>query len=154
MYRYVGLILLCVGAVSVILWWNNRPVAVSRAGQPTLPMKTLTIGNTTLQVEVASTLQENQVGLSGRVGLAPMTGMLFIFAEPNTHGFWMKDMRFSLDIIWADTQGKVVTILPNISPDTFPQAFHPSEPSLYVLEVPAGFAGVYRVAIGDKIVVQ
>ena len=119
-----------------------------------LPTKQLTINTTTLTVEMATTPQQEEQGLSGRTGLAEGAGMLFVFDPPKTPGFWMKDMRFSLDIIFAKEDGTIVTIYKNISPDTYPQHFSPSEAVRYVLEVPAGFAAAHAIAEGQKIVVQ
>ncbi len=93
-------------------------------------------------------------GLSNRAGLADNVGMLFVFNPPTMDGFWMKDMRFPLDIIWAGSDGTITTLYKNISPDTYPTSFYPSVPATYVLEVPAGFADEHQVAIGSKIVVQ
>ena len=119
-----------------------------------LSMTTVTIGSTKIEVEIASTPAQRAQGLSGRALLQEGRGMLFVFALPNKEGFWMKDMHFSLDIIWVDSSGAIVTITDNISPNTYPQSFYPSTPALYVLEVPAGFAKAHGIAVGDKVVVQ
>jgi hypothetical protein len=119
-----------------------------------LPTERITVGNVPLSVEVAATSAQQESGLSGRAGLATGTGMLFVFPQPAEVGFWMKDMRFSLDIIFADKDGVIVTIHPNLSPETYPALFGPTAPAQYVLEVPAGFAQAHAIAIGQKIVLQ
>ena len=119
-----------------------------------LPTEHILVGSVPLVVEVASTPQEQEDGLSGRAGLADGTGMLFVFPQPADIGFWMKDMRFSLDIIFADAAGTIVTIHPNLSPATYPETFSSASPAKYVLEVPAGWAAAQGVAVGQKIVVQ
>lgn len=122
---------------------------------PSFPsMTTVTIGKTTIQVEVASTAAERQRGLSGRASLQSGHGMLFVFAQPSADGFWMKDMHVSLDIIWADQNGVITTIEQHLSPDTYPRVFYPASPARYVLEVPAGFAASHGIAVGGKLVVQ
>lgn len=131
---------------------KTPPTAPS--GQSMLPTKTVTIGSTTLLVEVATTPEQEERGLSGRPGLAEGTGMVFIFDPTKTPGFWMKDMRFSLDIIFAKADGTIITIHPNVSPATYPQVFRPSEPVRYVLEVPAGFAGQHDISVGQKMMLQ
>ena len=133
---------------------SSRISSVPVGGQSMLPTKTITIGNEKLVVEIASTPEEQQSGLSGRSGLAAGTGMLFIFTPPSVEGFWMKDMLFSLDIIWADSNGVIVTIDKGLSPDTYPKVFMPDVPAQYVLEVPAGYAASKGIAVGQKIVVQ
>jgi len=110
-----------------------------------LPIEHLTIATSTLTVEVASTAVEREQGLSGRTSLAQGTGMLFIFDTPGSYGFWMKDMQFSLDIIFMDTSKQVIQVDSNLSPQTYPEAFYPTRPALYVLEVPAGFAAAHSI---------
>lgn len=130
------------------------PAVSVQQGQAMLPTTTITIGNTTVTAELATTPTQQEDGLSNRTALADGTGMLFVFPQPADLGFWMKDMRFPLDIIFIDADKTIITIAPNLSPDTYPQAFHPSSLAKYVLEVPAGFAAAHAVAIGQKIVLQ
>ena len=76
--------------------------------------------------------------------------MLFVFTEDGKYAFWMKDMQFSIDIIWLAADGTVVYIVPNLSPATYPQTYTPDTPARFVLEVPAGFVAAHSVRIGDK----
>jgi uncharacterized membrane protein (UPF0127 family) len=112
------------------------------------------LGDTAICIERADTEAARELGLSGRASLSPGSGMLFVFDGEEERGFWMKDMRFSIDIIWADTKGRVVTIAADVSPDSYPQTFYPTSPAHYALEVPAGFAKAHAIAIGTKIVVK
>ena len=130
------------------------PVVAPYGGQSMLPTETISIGDTKLTVEVATTSQEHQDGLSNRSSLSDGTGMLFIFDPPSAEGFWMKDMLFSLDIVWADANGTITTIDQGLSPETYPNVYRPSRPAKYVLEVPAGYAAKKGIAVGQKIVVQ
>lgn len=116
-------------------------------------MHTVRIGSTQVAVDIADTASLREQGLSGRTGLPDGQGMLFVFQEDGLWAFWMKDMRFSIDIIWADAQGRVITVAPDLSPDTYPQTFLPQAPARYVLEVPAGFAERHGIAEGDTIVI-
>jgi uncharacterized membrane protein (UPF0127 family) len=108
-----------------------------------------------LYVEIASTPEAQQRGLSGRTSLAPNHGMLFDFTSEGegTYGFWMPDMRFPLDIIWFNAQRQVVYIQQNLPPcPPAPQAcpvFAPPVNALYVLEVNAGFVQAHNVSLGD-----
>jgi len=110
----------------------------------------LLIGDVIFDVEIVDTPETRQQGLSDREGLAPKTGMLFVFQEPDFHGIWMKDMQFPIDIIWLDGELIVVDTAPNISPDSFPTIFYPSAPASYVLEVGAGVVERYGMRIGAK----
>ena len=114
----------------------------------------LTIASTTVLAEVVSTEAAREQGLSGRTSLGEGTAMLFIFDSAELWGIWMKDMLFSIDIVWADAEGTIVTIEENVSPSTYPTAFRPTSPSLYVVELPAGFVAAHNISLGSKIVVQ
>ncbi len=146
---YAFLVLLSLACVAVLLMLYTQHSYM--LGQPTLPTKQMQIGTTTLTVEIASTEQERTDGLSGRLSLLPAHGMLFIFDSPGEYGFWMKEMRFSLDIIFINN-AKVVTVDANLSPQTYPEAFYPLSPAQYVLEVPAGFASEHSIMQGSKVV--
>ncbi len=111
----------------------------------------LVIGGTEVEVEIADTDLERSRGLSGREGLLPNHGMLFVFDSQGYHAFWMKDMKFSIDIIWINADSKVIWIEKNLSPETYPNLYKPPEPAKYVLEVPAGFAEERGVGIGSVV---
>ncbi len=104
-----------------------------------------------VNVELADTPAKRARGLSGRKSLAADKGMLFIFPQADYHSFWMKEMRFPIDIIWLDTNWKVVDIRGNLQPESFPASYAPSQPALYVLELPAGTAAKRGVEIGTKL---
>ncbi len=115
--------------------------------------KVVRIGSESLVVEIASTPEAQALGLSGRAGLPLGTGMLFVFQNPSRAGFWMKDMKFSIDIIWIDGD-RVVDIASRVSPpgaDGNVPRYYPRLPASYVLEVPAGFVQDHQVKIGDEV---
>ncbi len=107
------------------------------------------INGATIQVEVADTPRERTQGLSGRELLPWGEGMLFVFDEPGTPGFHMKDMHFSIDIIWLDHNRNVVDVTRSISPDTYPKTFSSRKPIQYALEVPAGFSEKHAITTDD-----
>ena len=118
-----------------------------------LEERTLTIGNATLQVEIAQTEKQKMIGLSHRKSLAEGNGMLFMFNTDEKHGIWMKDMHFPIDIVWIDNDMKVVHIEQNIAPDTYPQTFTSPTPARYVLEVPAEYTKG-RIMIKDMALLE
>jgi uncharacterized membrane protein (UPF0127 family) len=81
--------------------------------------------------------------------------MMFTFPQPGVYSFWMKDMKFSLDMIWLDSDNRVITIHENISPDTYlqnpPELFRPTKPASVVIEVPGGFAEKINLSVGDRL---
>ncbi len=124
--------------------------AVAVDVNPPLPTGTLVIaGRVTLTVELARTPAEQVRGLSGRPGLKPGQGMLFVYDRPQPVSIWMKDMRFPLDIVWIRA-GRIVKIekrAPPLLPEG-PERIYTATADL-VLEVPAGFADHQRVRVGD-----
>jgi uncharacterized membrane protein (UPF0127 family) len=113
--------------------------------------RTIQLKGSTIRVTVAVTPAEREQGLSGRPGLASDEGMLFVFEREGDYAFWMKDMLFSIDIVWIDSAGKIIYIAPSVSPDTYPTAFDPRMNALYVLELPAGYAASHGVSIADVV---
>jgi uncharacterized membrane protein (UPF0127 family) len=116
---------------------------------PTTPkLATVSIDGAELNLEVVDTNETRTQGLSGRELLPRDTGMLFVFDVPDTYGFWMKDMRFPVDIIWLDEQFRVIHIEQNVSPETYPNVFTPTEKALYVLEVNTGVSDELHIEKG------
>lgn len=102
--------------------------------------KIVRIGDKTYTLEVAITDGEHEKGLSGRPRLADNRGMLFVFQQEKQECFWMKDMRFNLDIIWLDAKHRVVHTEHDVSPKSYPRTYCPSKPAAYVIELSAGEA--------------
>jgi len=63
-----------------------------------------------------------------------------VFEEPGRYPFWMRDMHFSIDIIWLDNQFKVIHVEREVAPETYPELFAPTQDALYVLEIREGVA--------------
>lgn len=123
---------------------------------PTLGLneKMIAINGQKLAVEIADEPQEQSQGLSDRTSLGQDKGMLFVFPQPLMPAFWMKNMHFSLDMLWINADGKVIAITKNISPDTYPNTFQPPSPVKYVLEVNAGWSDKNSIKIGDAMTIE
>lgn len=102
----------------------------------------ISIGSKTIPVTIADTDQERELGLSGTKSLSPDTGKLFVFDATGSYGFWMKDMAYDIDIIWIDSNLRIVAINKGVSKDSYPEIFFPPKEILYVLEVPSGFSTI------------
>lgn len=107
------------------------------------------LGGQEVVVMVANTALSQKHGLSGREKLGINEGMLFIFEKSQQYGFWMKDMRFSIDIIYFDKNHRIVDVWENANPESYPKIFTPSTPSQFVLEVPAGFFTKHKLKKGE-----
>lgn len=113
--------------------------------------KIIKINDTSIKVEVVDTPQTRTMGLSGRETLPEGTGMLFIFDSPAQDGFWMKDMKFAIDIVWIDENYQIVDIDKSVLPETFPEVFYPDRAIKYVLEVPAGYTNQHQIGVGAMV---
>lgn len=106
------------------------------------------------RIELAETAQKRELGLGGRDALCEGCGMVFVFAQSGRYPFWMKGMRFPLDIIWWQSEdGRIVHIEKNISPD-FKGTLDPQAGADRVLEIGAGSADRYGIQNGDQIIFQ
>lgn len=125
------------------------------AQRPTLffseTARTLTLQNTVFQVEEVKSEGDRRTGLSGLERLPKDGAMLFVFDAPGRHCIWMKDMRFALDIVWLDSDKRVIHIKENAAPASYPERFCPDRPAQYVLELNAGTITDYDVTTGQQL---
>lgn len=100
----------------------------------------MAIDDKQLNIEISDDDAEREVGLSGRKCMPQNSGMLFVFDQPGTYSFWMKDMQFPLDIIWLDADKNIVSVQGDIRPNTYLATFTSNSPAQYVLELNADSA--------------
>jgi uncharacterized membrane protein (UPF0127 family) len=112
------------------------------------------IGDVAVPVTLARTKQEQEKGLSGSSPLKEHTGLFFVFASPNRHGIWMKDMQFPIDIVWISPKGVVIYIEKNVSPDTYPKVFYSNGDDQAVLEMNGGEVDALGIQVGDVVSVK
>lgn len=120
----------------------------------TSPTSKVVINSATFNVEVAKTEKEKIKGLSGRNSLAQDKGMLFVFDKPAYYSFWMREMKFPLDIVFI-LDNKVVRVFENVpaaaKDDANPPQFGSGVMSDKVLEINAGLAKKYKIRAGDTV---
>lgn len=107
--------------------------------------------NCEVRYETAATTAEHQRGLSGRSGLPFNSGILFVFNDEREHCFWMKDMKFSIDIVWLDKSRNIVHMAENAAPSSYPDSFCPDKPSKFVVEVSSGRASELGWSVGQNL---
>jgi uncharacterized membrane protein (UPF0127 family) len=112
----------------------------------------VSINEHVIPVELAVTNEEKQRGLGYRDSLNADSGMLFVYDHPEQYGFWMKEMRFPIDIIWI-ADNLVVDISHNVPVATTstPPSYQAKIPVNKVLEVNAGKAREWGIDIGDLV---
>lgn len=98
----------------------------------------LYLGDGAFTVRVAKSDEARTKGLSGTSSLPEDEALLFVFDTDSKWGIWMKDMNYSIDIVWLDDSKKVVDTALNVSPQTYPRVFTPKKDARYVVEFAAG----------------
>ncbi len=111
----------------------------------------INIHNSFFNLYLARTKEERQMGLSGREKLTKDEGMFFVFPEEGRHGIWMKDMKFSIDVLWLSKEGEVVHLIENMKPESFPKSYYPRNPSIFIVELPVGTISKTKIKVGEKI---
>jgi uncharacterized protein len=108
----------------------------------------VTVNGVELVADIAATSDQISKGLSVKDTLSENEAMLFVFSTAGEHSFWMKNMKFPIDIIWISEFHEVVHIEHSLKPcipDEPCPTYKPDRDSLYVLETVAGFAQKYNV---------
>jgi uncharacterized membrane protein (UPF0127 family) len=107
-----------------------------------------------ITAEVATDAPSRQRGYMFREHVGPREGMLFVFDTTAHHGFWMKNCKIALDMIWLDEQLRVVDVAHDRQPCPETGAcptIQPMRAARYVLELAAGGARREGLDIGDRI---
>ncbi len=112
----------------------------------------MTIGNANFKVDIADTPALWAKGLSSRPSLPENAAMLFIFPISGIQNFWMKEMKFPIDIIWIK-DNTVVGMILGAEPESGPDytIFSSPEPVDKVLEINAGLVQKLGIRVEDVI---
>lgn len=115
-----------------------------------LSKKKITIDDEDLVAELAILESDQAQGLSGRDCLSQGRGMLFVYDSPDRRCFWMKDMMFSIDMVWLDEDRRIVDIDHEVNPDTYPDKTFCKDNIQYVLEVSGGHSNASGWSEGQQ----
>ena len=118
--------------------------------------QTLIVNDKVFRIEIAETMADRARGLSGRDGLRDDEGMLFIFPIASKYSFWMKDMKFPIDMVWI-RDSRIVGVTADVQPEPDKSiwqltSYPPPEPVDMVFEVAAGVAEKTGMKAGDLVV--
>jgi uncharacterized protein len=167
--RLTGLLLagLLLGCSSSLPAASSHPGASSTsASQPAtmqaknsgqmLPLSAqITVADQVIQLEVAQTMEQQEIGLMYRTELAKDRGMVFVFDPPRRTAFWMKNTLIPLDMVFL-LKGKVQAVSSNVPPcqaDPCP-TYGPKALVDQVIELRAGRALELGLKQGDRLVLQ
>jgi uncharacterized membrane protein (UPF0127 family) len=127
-------------------------VLPAQAQEPQLDLRRvkLTAGMYQIDTQLAMTPQQREVGLMFRKEMPQAEGMLFIFEQPATQCFWMKNTILPLTAAFVADDGRIVN-LADMKPQT--EDSHCSEePVRYVLEMNQGWFAKKNLKKGNKLV--
>jgi len=114
-----------------------------------LPVKTLTAGMYVIQAEIAASDATRARGLMHRKELAPNSGMLFVFEQPNVQCFWMRNTLIPLSIAFIQDDGTITNIA-DMAPMT-ENSHCSTTPVRYTLEMEQGWFAKRGITAGKKI---
>jgi uncharacterized membrane protein (UPF0127 family) len=134
----IGLVLILVGGAAYYLLLPQLQ-----------PHTTLHLGDGVFLAQVANTDATRTQGLSGTQSLRDDQAMLFVFDSDGKWPIQMKGMSYPIDIVWLDKDKKVVYIVKNAPPESYPyEQFTPKQDARYVVELSAGTVGSKSIDIG------
>ena len=110
----------------------------------------LTIKHQDYYLEIAQNSRQRSKGLSGRDQICSNCGMLFVFKKEGIYPFWMKNTKIPLDMIWIDSDNKVVKIATALETNS-EKEYANDKPAKYVIELNANEVFKLDLKIGDTI---
>jgi len=108
------------------------------------------VENYPIRSEIVDDQSKREIGLGGRSGLCASCGMLFLFEGESKYAFWMKGMKFPIDILWLDDE-KVLYMVENVPYSEQNRTYAPDKPARMVLELPAGTCEREGIREGSKV---
>jgi uncharacterized membrane protein (UPF0127 family) len=107
-------------------------------------------GQARFSVEIADEETERAQGLMHRTSLASAAGMLFVYPEPQSLSFWMRNTLIELDMIFTDPTGVVQHVHHRAQPlDETP--ILGGRGLTHVLEINGGMAERLGIGVGDQL---
>lgn len=118
------------------------------------PTPQVLINGKSFNTEVVKSGKDQTIGLAKYKKIAKDFGMLFIFDSKGYYSFWMKNMKFPIDIIFI-SDNKITTIFKYVdypkNGNSNLQGYKPDIPSDMVFEVNAGISDKYNFQKGDSV---
>ncbi len=125
------------------------PAWAQEVPQLDLPRIKLTAGMYQIEVQLALTAEQKQLGLMQRREMPLHEGMLFVFDQPATQCFWMKNTLIPLTAAFVADDGSIVNLV-DMKPQTT-QSHCSTKPVRYVLEMNQGWFAKKGIKSGVKL---
>ena len=136
-------------ATSLIALASTAPAAAQGQPQMNLPRIEITAGMHRIEAQVAASPQERQTGLMHRKEMPAHEGMLFVFEQPATQCFWMRNTLLPLTAAFVADDGSIVNLadMQPLSEDSHCSA----KPVRYVLEMNQGWFAKRGIKAGARL---
>ena len=119
------------------------------SAQLDLPRTQLTAGMFRIDLQLATTPQQRQIGLMSRREMPQTEGMLFIFEQPAEQCFWMKDTLIPLTAAFVADDGTIVNL---VDMQPLSEESHCSKrPVRFVLEMNQGWFAKRGLKAGSRL---
>lgn len=105
---------------------------------------------TKIDIQIAQTEFDRELGLMFRKSMDENQGMLFIFPDVQVRSFWMRNTIIPLDMIFIDSTKTILNIAKSTTPYS-DNSYTSVGPAKYVLEVNGGFADRHQIRQGEKV---
>lgn len=125
------------------------PAAAQEEPQMDLQRTTLTAGMYRIDTQLATTPRQREIGLMFRKEMPQSEGMLFVFEQPATQCFWMKNTLLPLTAAFVADDGRIVNLV-DMKPRTL-DSHCSEEPVRYVLEMNQGWFAKKNIKKGFKL---
>jgi uncharacterized protein len=156
-YKIIALFVIAVLAIYFIFKYfgqtNNKPdkeYVFKKNGELTFQNPSGT-DLTKIDIQIANTEFDRELGLMFRKNMNENQGMLFIFPDIQIRNFWMRNTEIPLDMIFMDSSRTILNIAQNTTPYS-DNSYSSVSPAKFVLEVNGGFTKQNDIRAGDKVI--
>lgn len=135
--------------LALVLFAVATAALAQEAPQLYLPRVVLTAGMHRIDAQVAQAPEERQIGLMHRQNMPNHEGMLFVFEQPATQCFWMKNTLLPLSAAFVADDGSIINVV-DMQPQTL-QSHCSAKPVRYVLEMNQGWFKQRGLKAGSRL---
>ncbi len=123
--------------------------ACNKTPTSSLPTTQMQLGSKDFTLEIARTPEQQAIGLMHRENMDQDHGMIFVFPDEIERVFWNQHVHFSLDLIFLDSNGTIVSLkqLQAWSTDNVPSG----APARYAIELNAGIVQNLGLTVGTRL---
>jgi uncharacterized protein len=129
---------------------NHQPVQASVFPRGHLEIVRADGTTAAFQVEVATTSEQQELGLMYRTKLAPDAGMFFLWPHDQMISMWMKNTEIPLDMLFVERDGRIAKIIANAVPEDL-TPLSSDAPLRAVIEIGGGEAARQKIEVGDRV---